>query len=191
MTESFLYIFDKYGIDIGDHDIRRLFGPPISVSLQPYFATPEDVVEAVAEFRAHYKDRYLTGNSLYNGIADMLDALKARGYTLAVVTGKPDWSANNIIDHFGLRKYFDGVYGSDSLHAEKIEALTKALQAFNCPPDQAVMIGDRLYDLEAAMLARTGGIGILWGYGDRNELEAYENLFLASSPDEITRYFCG
>ncbi|MCL2851551.1 MAG: HAD hydrolase-like protein [Defluviitaleaceae bacterium] len=189
LAESFTYIFNKYGVDIGERSLRQFFGPPISQSLSPYFSTKEEVEAAVADYREHYRERYLTGNSLYAGIVDMLDALKSKGYALAVVTGKPEATAEDIVRHFHIRKYFDAVCGVYQGHTEKIETLNRALELHSCPPDQAVMIGDRMYDLEAAMLGKTAGIGVLWGYGTREELEAYDSLFLANSPLEIVKYF--
>ena len=189
LEESFKYIFNKFGLNINGLDLRLFYGPPIEQSLGKYFKTDEELADAIKEFRIHYRQRYLTGNSLYPGIVEMLDALKTLGYTLAVVTGKPEDAAEDVVGHFCIRTYFDAVYGSHYHHTEKIETLNKALQLHSCPPEQAVMIGDRKYDLEAAALGKTKGIGVLWGYGTREELEGYDSLFLANSPDDIIKYF--
>ncbi|MCL2617874.1 MAG: HAD hydrolase-like protein [Defluviitaleaceae bacterium] len=189
LAQAYRYIFDKYGIDIGGRDLRLFFGPPITQCLAPYFATEAELMAVIEDFRAYYRPLYISDNSLYPGIVEMLYTLKARGYTLAVVTGKPEQSAADVVAHFGIRPYFDGVYGAAGLHTEKIETLNHALKLHNCRPEHAVMVGDRLYDLEAAMLAKTGGIGVLWGYGTREELCAYDNIMLAASPEDVTNYF--
>ena len=189
LAESFTHVIQKHGIDIGDTDLRYFMGPPITQSLAPYFNTEEALAEAIKDFRAHYSERMLSGNSVYTGIAEMLEGLTAKRYRLAVVTGKPQDSAEKVIEHFKLSKYFEAIYGAKRLNTNKIETLREALDIHNCQPEQAVMVGDRKFDLGAAQLGKTGGIGVLWGYGNRDELEKYNHLLLANTPSEITKYF--
>ena len=189
MAESFTYVFNKYGIDIGGKDIRYFMGPPVSHSFGAYFDTEEQLLEAIRDFRAHYGERMLSGNRVYDGVGEMLEALTDSGYKLTVVTGKPQDSAEQVINHFSLGKYFDGIYGIHDLNTPKIETLTKAIQIHKCIPSQVTMIGDRMFDLEAAMLGKTDGIGVLWGYGDRDELERYDYRLLAHKPSEIMKHF--
>jgi len=189
LTESFSYIFHKYRKCVDGIDLRYFMGPPLELSLAPYFDTHEQLAAVIKDFREHYSKRILTGNALYDGIVEMLDALKSDGYILSVVTGKTEDSAKAVVEHFNIDKYLDGVYGTHYRQTEKIETLLEALSKHNCHPDQAVMVGDRMFDLQAAMLGKTGGIGVLWGYGAREELEKYDNLFLASTPAEIVEYF--
>ena len=190
LTESFAYVFEKYGIPTDDIDIRALIGPPVHQSFKAYFDTEEGLEAAVKDFRAHYNAKHIfSGNSVYEGIVEMLEALTARGHRLAVVTGKPQDQAEQVIAYFGLNKYFEGIYGARRPNTNKIETLTEALRVHGCMPSQVTMIGDRKFDLEAAMLGTTAGIGVLWGYGDLDELEQYDNLFLASTPAEIIKHF--
>jgi len=191
LIESFTYIFQKYGKSLDGVDLRYLVGPPIIQALEPYFDSNEQLMAALGEFRVHYSERMLTGNSLYSGVVEMLRALKSMGYVLGIVTGKPQDSAEAVVEYFNIREYFDGVYGTlnRGKTTEKIETLRRALELHNCDPAQAVMIGDRMFDLEAAALGGTDGIGVLWGYGEREELSRYNCLLLASNPMEIVEHF--
>ena len=189
LAESFTYIFRKHGITHDGVDLRYFMGPPIMQTLKPYFSTQEQLEAAVEDFRSHYSKRLLTGNGLFPGIAEMLEALKANGYTLDVVTAKPQAVAETVVEHFGIRQYLNGVHGTHSGIIDKIHTLREALADHNCPPTQAVMVGDRRFDLEAAQLGNTLAIGALWGYGDLEELEPYNRLFLAATPADITKYF--
>jgi len=189
MAESFAYIFDKYGIPYTPGDLRVLYGPPIALSLGVYFDAG-DVDMAVEEYREHYtEERMLNGNSLFAGIPELLRGLRAGGYGLAVVTGKPQGMAEAVVEHFGIRGYFDAVYGARNRYSEKVETLQHALKAHACLPERAIMIGDRLHDLEAAAMAGTGGIGVLWGYAAPGELSEREHLLLADTPGDIAEFF--
>jgi len=189
LVESLTYIFQKHGISTNNMDFRHFIGPPVAQSFAPYFATEARLDAAITDFRAHYDAHRLSGNSVYSGIEEMLAALTARGHRLTVVTGKPQDQAEEVVEHFGLVKYFEGIYGSCCRKTEKIMTLNEAIRVHGCAPSQVTMIGDRKFDLEAAMLGNTAGIGVLWGYGDVAELTRYDNLFLANHPEEITKHF--
>jgi len=190
LKKSFAYVFEKYGIPADDIDVRSLIGPPVHQSFKSYFNTAEELEAAVRDFRVHYNAEHIfSGNSVYEGIEEMLEALTACGHRLTVVTGKPQEQAEQVIAHFGLAECFKGIYGARRPNTNKIETLNEALRVHGCTPDQVTMIGDRKFDLEAAMQGNTDGIGVLWGYGDLDELTRYDNLFLASTPAEITKHF--
>ena len=189
MAESFTYIFDKYGIEYTSESLRKLYGPPLTISLSDYF--DQDKINVIVdEFREHYSNERMLGkNKMYDGVYDLLEALKSAGYNLGIVTGKPQYAATAVAEHFGLVKYFDAIYGAARRGTDKIITLNHALKVHSCDRERAIMIGDRLYDLEAATLADIkGGIGVLWGYGDREELEAHNPLFIAEEPWDIATY---
>lgn len=129
-------------------------------------------------------------NKLYAGIPELLSALQAQGATLAIATSKPDFLAERIARHFGFRDRFTLIcggtaYGPCSTKAGVIRETLAQLRIDD--PSQAVMIGDRRFDIEGAAAAGVESIGVLWGYGSREELEKASPGYLAADIPELRR----
>jgi phosphoglycolate phosphatase len=94
-------------------------------------------------------------------------------HSLYVATSKPIVIAQRIIDHFGLEKYFRSVYGSelDGTPSDKGSLITHILMRDAIAPDDAIMIGDRKHDMIDALQNKVSGLGVLWGYGSKEELK--------------------
>lgn len=176
-------------------DLTFVIGPPVEDSLArvlPLYdedTSPERVAEVAAIFRAHYGANGLLDNSVYDGIPDALDQLRAAGAELVVATAKRTEYAVRILDHFGLSPRLRAIYGSEPGGAldEKAELLRHVLHHEGIDPARAVMVGDRRYDMTGAHANKLRGIGVLWGYGTRDELEQAGADALAASPHDIPR----
>ena len=109
------------------------------------------------------------------------------GHQLAVVTSKPQRHAAPIITHLPFGDAFLRLYGPDpnSAHSEKASMIAAALTDFGARPEDAVMIGDRRFDIEGALANHVRGIGVLWGFGSRGELEQAGASAIAATPDEL------
>jgi phosphoglycolate phosphatase len=118
-------------------------------------------------------------------LADLVD----RGVYLSVATSKLKTFAGEIIDHFDLRRYFAAVHGSelDGSNAVKADLIAHILSTENIDASQAVMIGDRSHDVVGARANGVASIGVLWGYGDRQELLDAGANHIASSPSDLPR----
>ncbi|GGB58353.1 hypothetical protein GCM10011316_33010 [Roseibium aquae] len=140
---------------------------------------------------AHYRDRYtVTGlfeNELVDGIMDVVDALCVGGLKLHVATSKPHAYAGRIVEHFGLEQKFGKVYGSelDGTRSAKAELLAHILAEEGVVPSECVMIGDRKHDLIGAQANGVAAIGVLWGYGSRQELEDQGPDYIAEKPADL------
>ncbi len=112
------------------------------------------------------------------------------GFPLYVATSKPHFYARKIIKHFELNEFFAEVYGSelDGRRIEKADLIQYILEEISASPEQCLMIGDRKFDLIGALKNNVPGIGVLWGYGSREELSAVESLALHQNLEELTRY---
>ena len=99
--------------------------------------------------------------------------LKARGKILAVATSKPEVYAKKICEHFGLSQYFDCICGSglDGSFYHKCDVINKTLDTFKIEPSEAVMVGDRKYDIIGAKQCNMLSIGVRCGFSSDNELE--------------------
>jgi phosphoglycolate phosphatase len=98
--------------------------------------------------------------------------LTEQGRRLFVATSKPSVYAERIIDHFKLRVYFERVFGSklDGRRSDKTDLLSYALKTMRVDPAQAMMIGDRSHDMIGARNNGMIAVGVLYGYGSKEEL---------------------
>ncbi|MBR6044040.1 MAG: HAD-IA family hydrolase [Ruminococcus sp.] len=190
------YMLEKMGKTLPDgFDRSKLLGPPLSYSMKYLIGfDDEDAAEAIKLYRSRYGEIGLFENKPYDGIAEMLEALKGAGLRLAVATNKPEAFAVRILERYGLIGYFDTVCGS-GLSGErdtKAEVVTEALARLGVTePERAVMVGDRKYDAEGARQAGLECIGALWGYAGEGELEGSGAAALAASPAELAGLFIG
>ncbi len=171
-----------------DQELRAWIGPPLRHSFAPLLDHDAQLVEDAV---AHYHDRFHTEgwreHTVYPGIEALIERLHAAGSRLAVVTAKPLHHARPIIDHLPFGHHFAGVYGPapDVSHSEKASLVAAALQDLGGEPADTVMIGDRRFDMEGAVANQVAGIGVLWGFGSRDELERAGASALASDPAHL------
>lgn len=137
----------------------------------------------VASYRERYADVGFSENTLYDGIPGMLDALGDGDAVLGVCTSKLPVFAERILDHFGLRDRFAFVSGGD-IGVAKWEQLA-ALRARGLVGDDAVIVGDRAIDVEAARRNGIVAVGVRWGFGTLAELEAASPRYLVARPAEL------
>ena len=130
-------------------------------------------------------------NRLYEGIVGLLDSLSGDGRSLFVATTKPDVYAKQIVEHFEIARYFNGVYGPtlSGIRKEKADLIAYLLDEENIFAANAVMIGDRFYDIVGAKANDVTSIGVLWGYGSAAELTEAGADTLCESPKEVLELF--
>jgi phosphoglycolate phosphatase len=173
---------------LDDEQLRRFIGPPLVDSFRDFCGfDPEEVVVAIAAYREHYGTDGQYENAVYDGIPELLASLRGAGRTLAVATSKAEVYAASILDHFDLAGYFTTVVGSelDGRRTAKSDIITEALDRLDRPTAGTVMIGDRSHDMRGAVAAGVGSIGVLWGYGDDEELTTAGADALAATPADL------
>jgi phosphoglycolate phosphatase len=170
-----------------EDELTWCIGPPLRASFVRLLGDDRDADRAVALYRERFADIGLFENRLYDGIGDVLTTLGNSGHRLFVATSKPHVFADRIIDHFGLRHHFSRVFGSelDGTRVEKSHLLAYALKEATVDPSGALMIGDRSHDMVGAGNNGIKGIGVLYGYGSRDELIAAGARHLCATPTEI------
>jgi phosphoglycolate phosphatase len=170
-----------------ESELGWIVGPPLRESFAK-LAGDENADRMLEFYRERYDTIGIFENKVYDGVAAALDQLRARGDRLFVATSKRRADAQRVVEHFGLDRYFDGVYGanSDGRGAEKSTVLTAAIAGARLEAAQRiVMIGDRRYDALGARAVGIPAIGALWGYGDRAELTEAGADPIIASPREI------
>jgi phosphoglycolate phosphatase len=141
-------------------------------------------------YREYYRERGLFENSLYPGIAGLLDELSSAGVLLAVATSKPTVFAEQVLETFGIAKRFSAVCGADlaGLRAGKAEIVSDALAALALGEVLgAVMVGDREYDVLGAAANGLPCIGVAWGYAAPGELARAGAARIVSDADELAQ----
>jgi phosphoglycolate phosphatase len=170
-------------------DIRRIIGPPLEkimqILLRPY--GDDRVGEGVALYRKHYGESGFLGSVPYPGIGQSLEEMEQAGLLIYLATSKRAIFANRILDHLKFATHFDGVYGSgpNGELDHKPEMLSHILSEHSLSPSHGVMVGDRRYDISGAHSVGMRGIGVLWGYGTRDELVAAGADQLVDSPADL------
>ena len=173
-----------------DKDLLPFIGPPITDSLSNVYGFDEEKQRAiVSKYRERYNDTGLFEAELYEGIEEVLEEL-VKDYKLYVVTTKPEPSAKKVIDHFGLSSYFQGIYGPtlDGKYNDKSDLMAHALEDSSIDPKGSLMIGDRKYDMIAAKDNGLDRAGVLYGYGDEEELRKAGAQDIIKEPKDIVDY---
>lgn len=170
-------------------DIGSLIGPPLEEVMARVLAGFGDdrVAEAVAAYRDHYGAEGFRETTVYPGLAAALDDLQAAGAALYIATSKRRVFAERFLRHLGIRDRFAAVHGSEPGGAvdRKRDLVADLLRRRALHPDRCLMVGDRRHDAEGARANGVAAAGVLWGYGDRAELEAAGVMYLAAEPAEL------
>ena len=169
--------------------LRWCIGPPLKGSFARLLDTRDEQLlnAAVAKYRERFSSVGLFENELYPGIADTLGQLKKDGHRLSVATSKPWVYAVRIVEHFSLEKYLRSVDGSelDGTRVDKVDLIAHILQRDGLAVEDVVMIGDRGHDMMGAQANGVAGLGVLWGYGSREELMAGGAVAYVVEPNEL------
>ncbi|MBE2317526.1 HAD hydrolase-like protein [Solirubrobacter sp. CPCC 204708] len=160
-------------------------GPPLKLGFSELLVTtPEDprVDALIAAYRGHYATISLTDTTVAPGIPAALAAIDE---PKAVATSKPRHFAEPLLTALGLREHFTVVAGPelDARGETKAETITRALALLETT--DAVMIGDRRFDVEGAHANGIPCIGVTWGIGAREELQAAGADAIIDAPLEL------
>jgi phosphoglycolate phosphatase len=175
-----------------DEQLAVFLGTPLPQIFRAFRAevTQAEIDAGMDEFRSAYEFTGIIGSELYPGVMAMLAGIRQRGSAIWVVTSKPEPQAVRVAAHLKLDAYVAGVVGASLAETDtKTELVARALQAAGVPGHEAVMVGDRHYDIIGAIANRVLPVGALWGYGAREELTAAGCRHFARSPDEFRELY--
>ena len=191
IMNSVAYAMRKFGIEETDREkLRSFIGPPLYASfMREYGFDLEKSMLAVEYYREYFAPKGIYENRPYDGIPELLSALKNDGRRLYLATSKPEPYALEIVKHFGLYEYLDGLFGSTMTEerTKKEEVVAYALENTGIASTDVVMIGDRNHDIIGAKANGVASIGVLFGYGDREELEVAGADIIAESVEDLKR----
>ena len=178
---------------LSDEVLNSMIGPPFVVSMKAIGLTEDETAKAIAHYRSQYAVDGWNDNVVYDGIKEMLYSLQSKGLKLSLATSKPMRFAEKIMDYFDLSKYFVflGAADTDNKRGSKIEVIEYVFENLKISDrSEVLMVGDRKYDVEGANLAGIDCAGVLWGFGDREELTNAGAKYIFDTPKDVTDFFC-
>jgi phosphoglycolate phosphatase len=171
ITNAINYAIEPYGVKpvtvqetislIGE-GITRLM-EKIALSHQPSAVSlSKDVL--IERFLEHYSSHLVDNTTVYPGISETLEQLN--GYKKAVISNKREVLSIKTLNDLGLLKYLDLVVGSDTTPERKPSPvpILHVLSRFGIKPEEAVIVGDSNYDIEAGKGAGIKTIAVTYGY---------------------------
>lgn len=200
ITNSVMHALEHWNIRVKERsELYRFIGPPLLSSFEKFYGfSKEESREALKIYREYFSVKGLFENDMYAGIEELLKELKARGKRVILATSKPELYARQILEHFGIDGYFDFIGGAsmDEVRVAKADVIRYALESVGLlkageaflPEDvrmKTVMIGDRFHDVEGAKANGLQTIGVLYGYGSREELEEAGAEHIAAEAADI------
>lgn len=193
ITNSVMYALKKFNIEVEDRSsLYKFIGPPLRESYAKYYHfSDEEITRAVAYYREYFSVKGIYENELYEGIAEMLEQIKDSGRKVVLATSKPEEFAAEILRYFHIDHYFDFVAGStmDGTRVRKADVIAYALESHGITDlSLAVMVGDREHDILGAGEIGLDSIGVLYGYGSREELENAGATYIAEHVADIMNF---
>lgn len=191
IIHSYKMTLEEMGFPIPDISVMdSLIGPPMQVSFTAMGVPAERLDEAIRRYRANYRDTGLYLHRLFPGVRNLLRTLKENGVYIAVASTKPQYLLEIIADYLGLNHFFDRIVGIvDDAHRPGKEVLfAKALEGSSAR--RPIVVGDREFDTDGALAAGLDCIGVLYGFGSREEFAAHPPTFTVESVEELTRVLC-
>lgn len=190
ITNSVAYALKKRNINVTDRtSLYKFIGPPLQDSFSQFYGFSQDeCMAAIEDYREYFRDKGIYENELYEGIEELLKELKDAEKKIILATSKPEEFAIRILKYSHIDKYFDFIAGAtmDGTRSIKADVIRFALEQFGITDlSTTVMIGDRKYDILGAAQVGIDSIGVLYGYGDYQELKGADATYIAERVTDI------
>jgi phosphoglycolate phosphatase len=194
MTKCFNYALERMSVPLPTRaELQLHIGPPLRSTFSQILKTTDEaqVERAVVLYRERFTEVGMFENEVYEGVPEMLAALQSSAKRLFVATSKVNVYTHEILKHFELSGYFEGVYGSelDGRFDNKADLIRHILASESLVAEETLMVGDRKYDIEGAKKNRCFAAGVTYGYGSAEELTAAGADYLCHSPHDVAGLF--
>ena len=192
LYHSFHAGLSAVGVDtVSDEQLLPFLGTPLPELFRAFRPdiSQAEIDAGMQAFRSVYETAGLE-YEIYPGVPDMMASIRRRGRLAWIVTSKPELQAIRIVRHAGLDQYVEGVIGAGPAELDtKTDLVARALAAAKVPAREALMLGDRHYDVVGALANNVLPVGALWGYGSREELQSAGCRHFAQSPRDFQELF--
>ncbi len=169
-------------------EILWFIGPPLRESFQTLLkCSMAEAEEAVTIYRQRFGSIGLLENDVFDGVAEMLEQQSSLDKRLFIASTKPHVYIHPILEHFNIKQWFERIYGSelDGTRAVKTDLLRHIIADLELVPEETLMIGDRVHDMDAAKAVGVTSIWVDYGYGDAAERNAANPDYICNSIDEL------
>ena len=178
---------NHFGLPVPDRETLRVFvGPPLDETFIKFGVPADKTDEAIRVYRSRYTTVGKFENVPYPGIEALLQKLTNKGHKLYVATSKPEAMSIEILEKFGLAKYFTLICGAtlDGSRSKKADIISYLLEKAG-GADNAIMVGDTAYDVIGAKAHGMPAIGVSWGYGEVKDMEDAGATAIAHTMEEL------
>lgn len=185
ISGGILYALEKLGVPAPPRESLKSFvGPPLFDEFKRAFGFDDDTArEAVRLYREYYPQKGIYEQTPIDGASELLKELRALGIKICLATSKPQEYAEKILKIFGFENYFGGVFGAsfDGKISAKADVIALALRETGAFPENTLMVGDRFYDVDGAHACKVRCVGVLCGFGTREEFSECGADFIAET----------
>jgi pyrophosphatase PpaX len=186
IIDSFKYTYKTHlGLEVPEEEIVKYFGEPLIVTLGRY--SKEQAEEMFNTYITYNEAKHDSSVSLCKDIDGLLKELKEIGCTLAVVTSKRGKIAKQGLELFDISKYFDVIVTLEDteLHKPNPAPVLKALEMLNAKPEDALMVGDSIYDIHCAHGAGVKAVLVKWSVAEGHQEESATADFVVNETSEL------
>lgn len=191
ITKCVQYALNKMGIEAELSELMCFAGPPlVDMFAQKYGMDTEQAKKATELYRERYKPIGWKECKPFEGMHELMLKLKKEGKKLAIATSKPQHLAEQILDAYNMLDDFDIICGAefDGTRSQKWEVIEFVLNKFGITADDAVMVGDRKYDVIGAKKCGLDCVGVRFGYAEEGELEEHGVVYVAENTEDLFEY---
>lgn len=194
VTNCVRYALEKIGVhETDESNLKKFIGPPLYDMFRELYGFDDETAnQAVALYRERYQPIGFLECTPYEGMIDLVDAVREAGFLVSVCTGKPTPTTMKILEHYDLVDHFDYILGSefDGTRSKKHEVVADVMKQFGLSehPEQVRMIGDRKYDVLGAAKCGVQCIGVRFGFPEPGELEAAGAVHVVDTVSELKEY---
>lgn len=196
ITKSVQYALAKMGIEEPDLSaLEHFIGPPLYDEFRRCYDFDDvQAKQAVAAYRERFSVDGWKENILFDGVPAMLKTLRAAGKTLAIASSKPTLFVEKILELFEIASYFDVVSGAtlDGSISTKAQVVERALTLLSVKDRKsAVLVGDRMHDVEGARSCGIDCVGVTFGFGGLQELRQAGAKYIVQDFAELMHLLAG
>lgn len=183
------YMFERIGYtDYDQTTIQSFVGPSVKVHLKDAYGFSQgEADKAYVYYREYYDAKGIFETSPYEGIINAIERMRCAGKITYIATLKPEDQALMVIERFGIKDLFNGIFGARHdlgiFHKEGV--LERAVELIGQSPANSVMVGDRHHDVLAGAHMKFHTVGVLYGYGDFDELKNAGCDIIADTVDDL------
>ena len=196
LFNSIRYALKKVGgPELEEQTLLKFIGPPLVDSYMEHCGfTMEQALEAEKAFQERYIPVGIYENTPAEGIRELLERLKEKGYRMAVASSKPETMCREVCGRFGFTPYLDVISGSPLLgnKVTKADVIRNAMAALGLTEKDRggiLMVGDRKFDVLGAAACGIGCLGVeFFGYAEEGELEKAGAVAVVKTVEEMEAY---